>query len=370
MPSLQQVSAAYACSPCMLLSKVYHYCNGIRLIKSLQGLRGIAALAVLLFHLVPYFRISGTVLFPDWIFRWGFSGVDLFFVLSGFVLSISYASGSSTSNQLPMFFSRRFLRIYAGYWPFLVIAYVIGTIWNIPRTENDSLLHSIFLTSTDLSILVLPISWSLSHELYFYGIFGLAFLVSGTTFRVLAVLYAIAIVAANLMSDMTGPASGFLLSHFTLEFLLGGLLAAAYRRRMPASTHIIAAVLCILFLILGAQLNADRGLVRSATFGVGAALLLWAFLGTERSWSSKKLKWLVLLGDASFTLYLCHITFIDIFYLTGICSFLGKQHPLVADLGNLAFIAVVVLFSVGFYLRVERPVYLWITNRERPWIFS
>ena len=63
-----------------------------RVIDSLQALRGAAALAVFLFHLIPYFAVSGTHLFPAWLWRSGEFGVDLFFVLSGAVLALGYAS--------------------------------------------------------------------------------------------------------------------------------------------------------------------------------------------------------------------------------------------------------------------------------------
>ena len=93
-----------------------------RIIPALHGLRGLAALAVLLFHWYQFFpaaasvirpeRFAGTVLDPTAYLGFGWMGVPLFFVLSGYLLGGQVARVELTGTFLKRFWVRRFLRIY------------------------------------------------------------------------------------------------------------------------------------------------------------------------------------------------------------------------------------------------------------------
>src|SRR6202034_3483428 len=87
----------------------------------IHGLRGIAALAVALFHCYDSTPVADHVMatipsFVDFVIRRGFLGVDLFFVISGFVISLTLYRRLSTLSEFGRFFLRRQLRLDPPYW--------------------------------------------------------------------------------------------------------------------------------------------------------------------------------------------------------------------------------------------------------------
>jgi peptidoglycan/LPS O-acetylase OafA/YrhL len=122
-------------------------------LPSIQALRFIATLLVLLFHMA---------LLPT-----GFKGVDLFFVISGFVLFYNYhARPASIRSQRRRYFIHRLTKIFLLYWTALIARYLV-----VPFPFNTSLIASVLLLPGHNPIL--SISWSLSCELYFYGLLGI-----------------------------------------------------------------------------------------------------------------------------------------------------------------------------------------------------
>ena len=226
-----------------------------RVIDALQALRGAAALAVFLFHLVPYFAVSGTNLFPAWLWRSGEFGVDLFFVLSGVVLTLGYASRDLSVKGVGRFYLRRGLRIYSGYWPFLLAMLLVNTSFGFERALDDNLLGSVLLTEIGISKLVLGVSWSLSFELYFYALFGLLFLVPQRLALVLLGLYAAAIVYLQYFLTDAPLADHFVFSPFILEFLLGCVVGALYQRQALTLRSSSALALTALCFVIGAVLT-------------------------------------------------------------------------------------------------------------------
>lgn len=343
-----------------------------RVIDALQALRGAAALAVFLFHLVPYFAVSGTNLFPAWLWRSGEFGVDLFFVLSGVVLTLGYASRDLSVKGVGRFYLRRGLRIYSGYWPFLLAMLLVNTSFGFERALDDNLLGSVLLTEIGISKLVLGVSWSLSFELYFYALFGLLFLVPQRLALVLLGLYAAAIVYLQYFLTDAPLADHFVFSPFILEFLLGCVVGALYQRQALTLRSSSALALTALCFVIGAvltQSDPDRiPHFRVFTFGLGSALLIIGCLHLSARWTSRGGKALTSLGDASYTLYLCHIIFIDVAHELGLFTWLSRYHVVAAELGNVCFVLLVCLFSLGFYRYVERPLYIWLTDTKRPYM--
>ena len=88
-------------------------------IPAFDGLRGVAILAVVLYHCMP--RLQGT--FLEKFIAWGWSGVSLFFVLSGFLITGIILDSSTAPRFYSNFFARRFLRIWPVYWMLLFLYY-------------------------------------------------------------------------------------------------------------------------------------------------------------------------------------------------------------------------------------------------------
>ena len=338
-------------------------------LASLQALRAVAALAVFLFHLVPYFEVAGANLFPKQIFRWGYAGVDIFFVLSGFVLTLSATSAPRHGPQVATkFLALRTWRIYSGYWPFLIAMYLVNLYFGFGRALDDNILGSIFLTDIRLDKLVLGVSWTLTYELYFYVLFSTLFLLPRTYSRVVAGAFAGAILAFRPMyPDSVGSlALGFVFSPYVLEFFLGVLLAKCW---LGGTIPIRPPFLWLIFLASfysGSALlkiEPDDELGRLLTFGVGSGALLLLLLNTKLFETTAVGRGLVRLGDASYTLYLSHLIFIDTSHELGFFALLGQQGSTLANLGAITFITAVCLFSIAFYRLYEKPSYLWLKGR-------
>lgn len=149
------------------------------LFANIQLLRFIAAAMVVGFHAVPAnYGIQGEVTtYAKWAWHGGF-GVDIFFVISGFVISATTLDKSRNLISSLDFTRKRFMRIYLGYWPFFLWAIVQTWLLAEDRLPNIDFLGSFFLTETNHLKLILSVSWSLTYELYFYCIFACLFLFS------------------------------------------------------------------------------------------------------------------------------------------------------------------------------------------------
>ena len=134
----------------------------------IQVLRAVAALMVLFFHLQPHWDLVPLLSrFGEWT-RWGFSGVDVFFVLSGFGV---YRSGRAAQGNLrvPAFLWKRFSRIYFGYWPvFIVVTVIVRAASMKELLPADEMVGSFFLLYPNIWKNWIPTAWSLTFELMFY----------------------------------------------------------------------------------------------------------------------------------------------------------------------------------------------------------
>ena len=273
-------------------------------LRSVQVLRAVAVLAVVLFH-------YGSI-------KIGKSGVDLFFVISGFIM-VHVMPGKS-----PLIFARdRIWRIFPTYWA------ATALLLALPGTGLDSRLWSSILLVPG-SNLYLPQAWTLTFELTFYSGCA-AYLAWG---RKALLLLPLAYLSERLYHT---PYTGIAASPLFLEFLMGCLIA-----KLPRINGIwpVAGAIATFVLL--------SGLDRSLAYGIPSALLLYGCVNME----SRFLKWAVpvLIGDASYSIYLTHWT-------------LMAHMPQWSYPGFWLVSAYLsVLFGVAFYLAVERPL-----NQFKPW---
>lgn len=101
---------------------------------ALDGVRGLAVLGVFLFHFGQWSAVYGDTAAPGWL-RWlnpGQMGVDLFFVLSGFLITGILVRNRGQRGYFRNFYARRCLRIFPLYYAYLAFFFVIGAAWRIP----------------------------------------------------------------------------------------------------------------------------------------------------------------------------------------------------------------------------------------------
>lgn len=335
-------------------------------LDSIQVARGVAALAVVGFHMLAtqpkYF--SGTDVLPQ-AFTFGLSGVDLFFVISGFVMVLTTRGRHGVPREVGKFAWNRFFRIYPTYWVYYlalvpVFLFLPGFI-NSSQGGKVDLFSSFFLLPSETLPLLL-VAWTLTIELWFYVVFSLILFLPerllvpafGVWFVVLVALNWNGPFGENPWLAVTGHA-------LAIEFIFGGVVALLFRRVPPLASLVLAvagvAVLATVGWIAIMSPTAGAGLQRPLTLGVGYALLLLAATSFDFRRGIGPVAKLSILGDMSYSVYLAHVLVLAVtgrVWLAASGSLAGNPFAVAV----WWVITVAVVLGVGYlsYRLIERPV--------------
>lgn len=291
-------------------------------IISIQALRGIAVLLVLLFHLVTIEQKYGRSLniLPNFL-NFGMLGVDLFFVISGFVMVVVTRGRFLNIKHAMHFLYHRASRIYPTYWVYSLL--VLGVFLFKPILVNSSqgnevnIVASFLLLPSDKLPLVM-VGWTLIHEMYFYSVYFFILLFFSEENLVNAlVLWATAIIGANFSLELNAPFEKLVFHPLTIEFIFGCFIAIYYFRENNKilRNYLLLSVAAAGFIasIYGQNLYHyytegidPKGWWRILIFGLPALLIVFCFINAERNgfvFNSA----LVKIGDASYSIYLSHI---------------------------------------------------------------
>ncbi len=326
--------------------------------------RGLAALAVTLFHTSGMFadpRFDLAPPFWDWTHR-GDLGVDFFFVLSGFIILHAHRGDLGQPGQLPGYAIKRFVRIYPLYWIFTALilmgAALTGGISAMPQGAGDLVSITTLIRFTGIDTPV-GTAWTLFHEILFYAFFAL--LLVRRRLGVAALTLWFGVVALNLHYAPFGGWSftRTLLSAHNLGFLFG--IAAWYVSprldRTAAIACLIAGVLLVPLLLLG-----EGGLGRADAlqlgFTIAFAFIIAGAVAMERHGLIGHSRPLMILGNASYTLYLAHenvgATLLKVAVKLRLTDWIDLR------ILYIACLAAIILFSLVFYRLVEKPLLIWL----------
>lgn len=291
-------------------------------IQNIQALRGIAVLLVLLFHLITIERkYGGTDTLMPVLFEFGRFGVDLFFVVSGFVMVTVTRGKFQNRKQAFLFLYHRIIRIYPIYWVYttLVLAvFLITPSWvNSSQGNQVDILASFLLLPSDIRTLI-SVGWTLIHEVYFYLVFFLVLLLTSERYMPIAILFwAVAIVFFNVSLETTDPYVKLISHPLTLEFIGGCFIAKMFLREsnLIKSTRSLLLIASIglassifgydYYHFMTGELNLP-GWWRILIFGFPAMLIVFCFISAERNGYILH-SMLVKIGDASYSIYLSHL---------------------------------------------------------------
>jgi exopolysaccharide production protein ExoZ len=341
-------------------------------VESLQAYRALAAILVVLYHVTTYSRENFNFTFLGNVFAFGYTGVDFFFVLSGFIIFYTHSRDLGNTSRLVPYIKRRFIRIYPIY--FLVTTLKILAIALIPTVakgyERDlSVIIQSYLLIPQENFPIIAAAWTLSYELFFYILFGVAILLGERKAMWLLGAWVLGILAFPI-SHFVGvhlPMEEQLWARFAfnernLEFVLGCLsayLVLHYRPRWPG----LLAILGILLFGLSAA-YVWRGNVPPSyalMFGVPSFLLVLGSTLLERTQEWRVPRSWVFLGDASYSLYLTHALFINVFILVG--GRLGLLRLLAPGITSVAMVTVAIVSSALLYRFIERPMLNFLRQR-------
>jgi peptidoglycan/LPS O-acetylase OafA/YrhL len=342
-----------------------------RHLDALTGLRGIAAWMVVLYHI----RFSLAALLPAWIIAAlgkGYLAVDLFFMLSGFVLWYNYADRLRLGGTAALqdFLWRRFARIWPLHGAIMAafMVYALALVWrgkdSTPFPFDQLPLHLLLVQNWGMTSRLTwnhP-AWSISTELAAYLLFP--FFVSALRWERLhlAALSAICaallgsvylLFASNGLDNLGGDITGLGLWRCLIEFTIGCLLCMVWGHcRKLAFSATVAGLVCAVSLVIGWWLHLPETAIVPLAFASGLACLALSHNALTRRLGRGAVLYL---GEISYSTYLAHFLLFIVFKQIFVDATLQLGWA-----GLAGFLALVLAASIALYRLVEKPAQRWL----------
>ncbi|MEB7642743.1 acyltransferase [Acinetobacter pittii] len=324
------------------------------MIKSIQYLRGLAALAVVLFHASGAILVHYAVEQKNF-YSWGEAGVDLFFIISGFIMVyITFNKDVGVAD----FLYKRFVRIYPIFYVYATIALIIFIISpdsiNRSAAEPTKILPSYLLIPyTNHTNLVL-VAWTLVYEVHFYILFALSLLLMNK-YRYIFTGFILSALSISSLVKYDSFYLHYISSPIILEFLLGMIIYFLVYNRSDKNLWFL-----IFFFMIAIFSLFFNGVVpeRLVSYGAISFLLMFSVLLIEVKGGFEIdnifSKFLMKLGDSSYSLYLSHL-----FVLGASVIILNKLH----FINNSTVQIMIILLTGGAiawgwlsYRFIEKPI--------------
>lgn len=336
------------------------------MIYNVQALRAWAATIVMFVHLetllrplhddVSHYLVAGQV------------GVDLFFVISGFVMV-------HTMRRKPVFagafFLNRIIRVVPLYWLLTLAVFAIAIVMPSllqatsasPAELVRSLLFIPFVKSNGLVAPVLFVGWTLNYEMFFYLLFTIAIALTGrrldaTVSATIAMIFALNI--AGQLWHLKSTPWNFFTSSLMFEFAFGILLGwlQPWRAPVPVRWSLSAGAVAMVALIAGPLLcPAVPAFCRS---GIPAAIIVWAAISAETRGVRLDNRWVQLVGAASYSLYLTHPFALQAF--GHVSARIGR--PVIALVLTPVALATAIVIAIIVHRLIERPMTDWLRAKS------
>ena len=334
-----------------------------KMIVSVQYLRGLAAMMVVYHHSIrKVLEMNPESIIPYSGF--GNAGVDIFFVISGFIMWVT----TVTKKQTPVFFwYRRIIRIVPLYWFFILVIIVpklfVPELFQSIQLAPDHIVKSLLFiphyhpgVSDQIWPILIP-GWTLNYEMFFYLLFG-ASLFFSPRWRLAALASTFLLLVAA--GQWVAPGQPVLITYtdkLLLEFLAGVLIGAMYMRGL-ALNPLMSGMLIVaaIILLVGFETSFLPGGTRIVKWGIPAILLVVATLGLDRAGKIPRNNTLKIIGDASYSIYLSHILSIEV--VEFLWATAGWQTDTLVT--QLIFVVICIgtstLVGVAAFYAVEQPM--------------
>jgi peptidoglycan/LPS O-acetylase OafA/YrhL len=326
--------------------------------ESLDGLRGIAVISVLFYHLIYTFSMEfGFSTYPILDFKYGFYGVELFFIISGYVIFFSL----SKSGDIKAFLLKRFFRLYPTYWFCSLLTFLVVMLFPISESRNTNLYDfliglTMFQAFSDRTY-VDPSYWSLFIELWFYITFTIvaALRLFKNIYSIISIWLLLVLINCLVLEiDYIG---------FLLNFKYGSLFAAGicfYKIKIDNDSSFKPKLLIsISILTTIVSLNENAQIVLGTIIVYGLFFLALFVFPKFFSCSC-----FTFLGNISYPLYLIHqnIGFVILIHL--------KNHGMSNPLFVVIPLGVSLLISMWVVNYWEVIVIQKMKNKFFPWLLS
>lgn len=295
----------------------------------LDSIRTVAILAVLIYHVAT--RYSSADLDPvAYLFRrYGLLGVDVFFPLSGYLIT-SYLLRRSNTTDIKVFFLRRFFRIVPLYFAAVTAFLIISQMLDIEAESTNRIwIPYLFLTGWFIffespEVVPYTITWSLSVEEFAYILFGLvAWRIRRNFVAILFLICALAIVLRIYLNlDGFSAVYNFPLARLD-SIAIGGIVAALWRRNdvLPTLALLTLATYLLAFLMPDLWSSLKYTFIAFAT-----CFVIVLFEKRYRNAQNTPLSWFSAIGFYSYFIYLFHLFNIE-FILKLAARFYPETYP-------------------------------------------
>ncbi len=336
-------------------------------IIGIQYLRGVAALMVVFFHSRSYFTDLAV---------WtgvGARGVDIFFVISGFIMAYSTRHvdrDSSVARESFIFLTKRIIRIVPLYW--VALLWTSAPYWIDGLSKANSAIDLLLNLNPDLIAIVkdfffiphlsideeevgeiFPVliqGWTLNYEMFFYGLFALSMFFR--SYRLFAAsLVLVALVLTGKIHKFTDIAGLVYTASILIEFVFGMMVFYVYTQTQHLTFNRVP--LIVLGVVGFLLLNSGSSVNDKYVLAVAASIIVLVFIHVFRGIHLSPLK---ILGDASYSIYLFHAAVFElarwfIRYLE-----LGNEGYLNITMIVLIQVISAIIIGTIIYYVIEKPM--------------
>jgi exopolysaccharide production protein ExoZ len=320
--------------------------QNLKTIVSIQYLRALAALAVVVFHAATRTDLSFTV---------GQAGVDLFFVISGFLM----VSITGPTTQPLSFMRDRIVRIVPLYWLATTLLIVVALLGFAPKLslEIDYIVKSYFFVpaympnSSEIWPVLVP-GWTLNYEIFFYVLFASIILIFKNKYRFIALAVILSFfVGIGMIFQLKSAIFATYTNPILLDFVFGALVATISQRIIKLPQYLGHILIAVSFAMLTTFEAIFPSSSRFLKYGAPAAILLIGVLMLDMQMpTSIALRAFKFLGDASYSIYLWHPLAISL------TTKIAKNFALTATFEILLGLVVGTCVGIMSYLAIEKPM--------------
>ncbi|WP_158925326.1 acyltransferase [Acidisphaera sp. S103] len=326
----------------------------------IEACRGVAATAVVIYHVVRHFNKNGGLSHLASMVQFGHAGVDLFFVISGFIILFVHFGDIGQPARIGRYVERRLTRILPAYWVAVALSAAM-----IVAGGHDLPLRDVIWAILPVPIFgepIVDVAWTLQFEFVFYVLF--AVLILHRRAGILAMLVWLTVIV---VSAVRGPAfhmPGALYGLFSAEFFAG--MAVAYRLRqgaMPGYRAALAAGIALFACFAVVEdlgwLNGYGSFARIA-YGLASTLVILGAVEASRQSVVRVPSVLQVLGAASYSIYLFQFVFIGVAWQLWLAA--GFETTVSPGIGCVVFILVTIGGGILTSRLVEHPLMNLIRN--------
>ena len=333
-------------------------------LSSIEFLRGLASSAVVLYHVAKHIEKSYIGRGNLEIFQFFHAGVDLFFVISGFIIMYVHYGDIGIRSQIWRYFSRRVCRVIPMYWIATALTIMTFVFSNRPMLPWIQVIVSSTLMPSFVDP-VLGVAWTLQFEAVFYVMF--ATLILSKRLGILTFSAWAIVLTYSMLRGATWDFPSSLFGSYAIEFYFGmsTALSIIHFPRSGRSWMISASVFLIIVFGIMENTGSLDGYSISARFayGIPSALLIYSLASVEIQGRLRIPVWLVRFGGASYSTYLFQFLFIGILWQLWTALGLDRYFEIWVCFCLLAMGALIGGFLVGRL--VEAPIARFLGGRNR-----